>query len=76
MSVRNVYVHVDSSNRLKTDQYGSIRVHMPHGLENARKDPARIVMEPPKFLTSKPYFLNPNHNKITGFHSSTPNDES
>ena len=54
MSVRNVYVHVDSSNRLKTDQYGSIRVHMPHGLENARKDPARIVMEPPKFLTSKP----------------------
>ena len=37
MSSRNVYVHVDSSNRLKTDQYGSIRVHMPHGLENATR---------------------------------------
>ena len=37
MSSRNVYVHIDSSNRLKTDQYGSIRVHMPHGLENATR---------------------------------------
>ena len=37
MSVRNCYVHIDSSNRLKTDQYGSIRVHMPHGLENATR---------------------------------------
>ena len=37
MSSRNVYVRVDSSNRLKTDQYGSIRVHMPHGLEHVTR---------------------------------------
>ena len=37
MSVRNVYVHVDSSNRLKSDANGGVRVHVPHGLQNATR---------------------------------------
>ena len=37
MSSRNVYVHVDSSNRLKSDANGGVRVHVPHGLQNATR---------------------------------------
>ncbi len=37
MSSRNIYVHVDSSNRLKSDANGGVRVHVPHGLQNATR---------------------------------------